>query len=120
MRKIIGIISEAGNLNMEVVELEDKLETYQNIVGGYIETLMIRKDILLVLNEEGKFEGLPPNMAIMKNGEVLDVIVGNVCFISFDKEGNFDSLNDEQIKWVKEKTKGVYTKNGIMAVLEVD
>lgn len=49
----------------EVVEIEDSLESMQNMVGGLIEEYMPWDDeVAIICNEEGKMNGLPFNRAI--------------------------------------------------------
>ena len=79
----------------EVKEIPNKLEAFQKIVGGYIETILITDDpILCVCNEEGKMLDLEPNF--MFGG---DVIVGDVFFVGTN-EFDFESLTDEQVDMV--------------------
>lgn len=84
------VVKKAGK-DPEVIEIEDKLEVYQNIVGGYIEVFPFHGSILCVCNEEGKLKGLQPNF-LFRN----DVICGDVIFISASGE-DFVGLNDLQI-----------------------
>jgi len=58
-----------------------KLKELQTIVGGYIECLYLKDDMTMVVNEEGKLEGLPFNdmaTAIAYNSGYADNIVGSV------------------------------------------
>jgi hypothetical protein len=61
-----------------------ELSQLQQIVGGYIEIIPLRKrERLMVLNEEGKLDGLPRNDKATElweeeYGEGTDIIVGNV------------------------------------------
>lgn len=75
----------------EIIEIEDKLEVYQNIVGGYIEIFPMWDDILCVCNEEGKLNGMLPNFRYYN-----DIICGDVIFISARGE-DFVGLSDVQI-----------------------
>ena len=82
----------------------NSLETMQEIVGGYIEFFQIRHDILLVINEEGKINGLDENFAIISfpnNRESIlhDIICGNGFFVS-SKGEEFESLNEEQERFI--------------------
>lgn len=79
----------------EVIEVENNLETFQKIVGGYIEVYPIFEDMLIILNEEGKLKNLEPNL-ILKN----DVIVGTVAIAGRGEE-DFISLTDEQIDIIR-------------------
>ena len=46
----------------EVMNIENTLEAKQKLVNGWIEVVSVTDDILLVCNEEGKLENLPPNL----------------------------------------------------------
>lgn len=92
--KIRILYKEVGKMPIEMF-IEDKLEVLQKLVGGYIEVAPLTNNIDIVCNEEGKLMLLKPNINLD-----YDVIVGNIFFVSFDEEGNFKSLTDEQIKTI--------------------
>ena len=78
-------------------EIDNELEAFQNIVGGYIETLPVGDDILMVVNEEGKLLSLLPNFAWRG-----DYIVGPAVFCRTDgeefvsaKEADRETIEDE-------------------------
>ena len=69
----------------ETVEMEDKLEVMQDLVGGLIQEYMPfhsetdprYDDVAIICNEEGKLMRLPPSRAITdEDGRVMDVIAG--------------------------------------------
>jgi hypothetical protein len=60
-------------------EIENTLESFQNIVGGYIETLTIASDLVIVLNEEGRLKNLPYN-CVFCGAE----LVGTIIFAGVD------------------------------------
>lgn len=100
---------------------EHSLENMQKSVGGYIEALTIHESkdgrrLTVWLNEEGKINDLPPNFAIVNNGQVLDIVMGNVLITS-DIEGETVGLNDEEIEILKSKfdfNRGVILGNTIV------
>lgn len=47
---------------MELVE--DRLEEWQQIVGGYIEAITLRDDLVMIVNEEGVLKQMEPNCYI--------------------------------------------------------
>jgi hypothetical protein len=96
---MIKVVVKEPNKAPEVRELEESLDTYQEIVGGYIEVVSITPEILLVCNEEGKFQELPVNFTIGRNHQILDVIVGTAFFVGSGVE-DFESLTEEQIQYV--------------------
>lgn len=57
--------------------------------GGYIETVQIAGDCVLIVNEEGKLQGLPANFPFFG-----DVIVRTAVFVGIDGE-DFCSLSPE-------------------------
>lgn len=61
------------------------LEAMQKAVGGYIEVIAIGESKVMVLNEEGKLEGLPENdkATTMTRGILspFDVVVGDVIIM---------------------------------------
>lgn len=72
------------------VDLSDgdtQLRTLQKLVGGYIECLYVG-DKIMVVNEEGKLQGLPVNKRAteiaLKNG-INDIIVGDVVLCNPDE-----------------------------------
>jgi hypothetical protein len=67
------------------------LEELQGFVGGYIEIIQLHDGRAMVLNEEGKLEGLPFNaeatgLARLAGIATNDYIVGNVIVCEVDGE----------------------------------
>ena len=62
------------------------LKEMQEIVGGYIEFIYLRKDnLVMVVNEEGKITGLPFNAKatqLVKECNINDIIVGDVLIVN--------------------------------------
>lgn len=90
------IIVKRVNQPPEMVEVEDKLETYQKIVGGYIETvpLPLAPQILMVVNEEGLIIDLPINFMMGKTP-----ICGDAFFCGVDGENFADCpLMEAQVR----------------------
>lgn len=72
----------------------DGLDEYQAIVGGMVETLPYRENVVPYYNEEGKIFGLPRNeraTAILRNHlQPKDYVAGNCIFVGFDPETGED------------------------------
>lgn len=95
-KKLKVIFKEVGK-DPVVMEIDDTLEAKQKLVGGLIEIVPYKDDLLLVCNEEGKITNLKPNLQFD-----YDYIAGN-CFIVGDDYENsgFKSLEDSQIEDIK-------------------
>ena len=48
----------------EIIEVENTLKALQQEVGGYIETVTIASDAVVICNEEGRILGLPDNCRV--------------------------------------------------------
>ena len=81
----------------ERIEIDSGLAALQNAVGGYIEGVYPYEDpVALVVNEEGKLNGLPLNRALRdEDGHVYDVIAGSFLVVGLG-ETDFISLTVEQ------------------------
>lgn len=60
MERIKVVIKEPGKY-AHMAEIGNNLESLQEIVGGYIETVTICTDLVLICNEDGRLLGLPYN-----------------------------------------------------------
>lgn len=58
--KISVFVKEPGRLP-RLQTVRNTLEALQTVVGGYIETLTLATDLVIVCNEEGRLQGLPYN-----------------------------------------------------------
>lgn len=96
-KKIKVVIVEPNQLpRMETIN--NNLETFQKLVGGYIEVVRSNEFIDIIINEEGKLIGLEPNFGL-RNG---DVIVGTAIFASHKGE-EFASLPDDWDEFIHKK-----------------
>jgi antirestriction protein len=95
--KILKVIFKEVGKNPVVMEIDDTLEAKQKLVGGLIEIVPYKDDLLLVCNEEGKITNLQPNLQFD-----YDYIAGN-CFIVGDDYENsgFKSIENSQIEDIK-------------------
>jgi len=98
--KEIKVIVKNVNCGQETKTIEDALKVLQEIVGGFIEVVTLDNKVLMICNEEGKCDGLKPNLLFPD-----DIIVGNVFFVSDGDDGEFASLTDDQIEFVSELIK---------------
>lgn len=57
------------------IKIENKLEKLQSLVDGYIETVTIVTDVVIICNEDGRIKELPHNCNILGREFVGNVIV---------------------------------------------
>lgn len=99
MKKIKCLLKEPSKEAVEI-EIEDTLENYQKLVGGYIEVVTIGRyrnilptNIVFVVNDVGLIIGLKPN--IMHG---INYIAGNIVVAKTNSLGEFIDLTKEDIK----------------------
>ena len=85
------VIKEPGR-QAYVKEIENKLNVYQEIVGGYIEVLPLIKSLRIICNEEGKIKDLDPNIFLDN-----DIIMGSIVVTAFDGIDDFRDLTSYEL-----------------------
>lgn len=104
MNKLNCIIKAPGK-KARAAMIENDLRVYQETVGGYIETLPVGEDAVMVLNENGKLDGLPVNFWIEwgstgisfhaePRGYISDAICGTIIIVGAGEE-DFEDLDIE-------------------------
>lgn len=80
-------------------QIHTELEDLQSLVGGSIEVAYPFDDnVGLIMNEEGKIEGLPLNRALRdEDGDIYDIVAGPFMVVGLT-EDNFGSLTKDQLK----------------------
>ena len=81
------------------VQIDPGLEALQHAVHGDIEvSYPFEDDVALIVNEEGKVNGLPLNRALRdEDGEIYDILAGNILVVGLDEE-SFTDLSPELMK----------------------
>ena len=62
--QILVVIKEPGKAPRLEPLFDNKLEAFQKVVGGYIETVTFSPDFVIICNEEGRLKKLPFNVEI--------------------------------------------------------
>ena len=85
-------------------EIDNTLEALQNEVGGYIETVTLKDDLVIICNEDGVSLKFPINRTLVfktPSGNFYNVpILGNFIICGTDGE-EFRGLTDEELKALK-------------------
>lgn len=89
----IKVILAEPNKRAKVIEIENTVKSFKNLVEGYLEAVIIDSDVMIYCNEEGRLIGKPFNR------EVCDIsFVGNIVIVGYNKHGEEISLTEAQIK----------------------
>jgi len=93
MGRMITILKIEPGKEPYVKEIEDSYEARRKEVEGCIEHVHFRDGCVAILNGEGKCIGMEPNR---RYGN--DIFCGPFFITTFDDEGEYVSLTDEQIE----------------------
>lgn len=85
----------------KVVDIPNDPDAWKVAVGGYIETVRISPDAVMIVNEESRLiAGYEPNRYIYKKNPVLyaSTIYGPILIVGYSStEIDFTDLTDEQV-----------------------
>lgn len=95
MKIMVGI--KKIDKKVEFLELDNSLESMQDIVGGDIETVRMFDGVCMVVNGEGRLLMLEPNFAIY-NGSNSSDILGDVFFCKYSMEEDLSVSDMEKIE----------------------
>lgn len=101
--KVYGFTEET----VGVMEVENSLKAEQDFVGGHIEVYCIGNHLDVVCNDEGKINGLEYRVAHIEDGSIVEIIAGDCFVCRHNDEGEFISIKDEDVEYIKEKLKPV-------------
>jgi hypothetical protein len=100
VRKIKVIVKRADEKIGHVTSISDSLENLQKTVHGYIQAVPLGDGLVMVCNEEGKIQWLPPNMMIPGDYVVGDIIICGVDGEEFcDVPISFSEWKKMLIRW---------------------
>lgn len=99
MRRIRALIKEPGKPPRHV-HISDSLENLQRIVGGYIETVTVAEDLVIICDEEGRLKGKEPCCTFC-DVEFVGTIVLCGVVRNEDGEAEFGNLPGEWKSWKK-------------------
>lgn len=101
MSEMIRVVAKQPGASPRTMLISNRLESLQNRVGGYIETVSIFRDVVMICNEEeeGKLKRMAPNFLYG-----FGMIVGPVVFAGTQRD-KLVSLTPEQIEKVLELIK---------------
>ena len=93
MRKIKCIIKRPDEKYGHVTNISPRFENLQKTVGGNIQILSAIRCAVILCNEDGKLQGLEPNLWYFH-----DRLVGTIIVIGI-KDGEFDDIPISLAEW---------------------
>lgn len=88
--------------------MENELAAFQKIVGGHIEVVSLTDEIDVIVNEEGKIQGLSANRALIDDSNnVLDILVGDMVCVRH-QESEFTDINVSDAEKINKYLKPLY------------
>ncbi len=98
----------------ELAEVENTLEAMQQAVGGYIETITLpggpqTGGLTVIVNEEGKLRGLPPNGRLSCGGHSTDLLVGPVLVVRSEGD-EFAPVTADDLAFVRRNWQPAYLR----------
>ena len=102
------------------IQINSGLEPLQQAVGGDIQAVYPFEDpVAIIVNDEGKNIGLPPNRVLRdENGRIYDILPGNALIVGLGEE-SFTDLSPKLMKKYSEYFKvpeQFWNKNGKIIV----
>jgi hypothetical protein len=92
--KISVIIKQPGRVLYKTA-ISPTLKNLQQTVGGYIETVTIAEDAVIICNEEGRLRGMPYNCNVMGVDYVGPIVFAGVAGEDFaDLPIDFQSFKE--------------------------
>lgn len=88
MTELILVAIKAPGEEPSIARIMNGLETFQSIVGGYIEAIKLTGTLTLICNEDGLSRQLAPNLQLY-----VGPVVGTVVVTKANSAGNFVSLS---------------------------
>ena len=85
-----------------VWRIENTLKAYQNYVEGLIQAVPLMQEVVVICNDEGKLQQLPPNRAWMDGPEAIDFFCGNILCVRHSGD-EFASIKPEDIAEIERR-----------------
>ena len=90
--KITVLVKEPGK-DARLERIVPTLETFRKLLKGHLESVWVKDNVYMYVDEEGKLKGKEPNFR-WRHG---DTVVGTAVFFAAGDGGAEISLTDEQI-----------------------
>lgn len=106
MKKITGYLIDVAHETASVATIDHELQSFYDILGCRLVEMPTRwigkrngRPYVIICDEEGMFADAPKVSAIDNMGQVM--LVGNLFIVKAGLEGELDSLDEDDIKYLE-------------------
>ena len=106
MKKITGYLIDVANEKASVATIDHELQGFYDILGCRLVEMPTRwigvrkgRPYVIICDEEGLYADAPKVSAIDNMGQVM--LVGNLFIVKAGMEGELDSLDEDDIKYLE-------------------
>lgn len=97
------VIRKRPGEQLEAISIDHSLKTLQSEVGGDIQGIYpFKGPYSIICNETGKVDKLMPNIALVSDLEVVDILFGTVLFVRLSDD-DYTDLKPEDIEFISSK-----------------
>lgn len=83
-------------------QIENTLKALQEYVGGLIQAVSLTPEIIVICNDEGKIQQLPPNRAWVESSGVVDFFAGSIFCVRRSGD-EFTSIQPEDVAEIERR-----------------
>lgn len=92
------VIRKRPHEDLEVIYIKGDFESLSKEVGGVLQgTYPFKGPYSLLCNDNDKSEGLEPNIALVRDCDLVDIVVGTILIVRLGDE-DYVSITDEDVK----------------------
>lgn len=97
--KMVKVIVKRVGSAPTVEKISDSLESLQELVHGYIESIYLDGAVGVILNEEGKLLQLPENTKLLTaEGLPVDYLVGDLLVFEIGRNNELTDISESNEK----------------------
>ena len=118
IRAYVMDVNEQGVVYSGCVdEIDNDTENIEQYVGGVFTKIPLQDDIVIIIREDNENNNLPVNRAIVKEGEIVNILRGKVVCVRSGHDG-LSSVKDDDIDVIRKYVLPVFELDGEMHITQ--